>query len=72
MTGLIFKGVPLLLVGTKLRDRENLKSSKVLPDFPQMFFAGRRKGSLLCLYFLIAPSTPLKIQILAKDIHIRL
>lgn len=72
MTGLIFKGVPLLLVGSKLRDRENLKSSKVLPDFPQMFFTGRWKGTLFCLYFLVAPSTPLKIKILVKDNDIRL
>ena len=67
MTGLIFKGVPLLIAGIKLMDKEkNLKSSKVLPDPPKMFLSGRWKYTLLCLYFLTAFNILLKCKYYPK------
>lgn len=43
MTGPTFNWVPLLIAGTKLMDRENLKSSEDPLDPPKMFFQGKWK-----------------------------
>lgn len=51
MTEPTFKWVSLLIARTKLKDRaKNFKSSRVLPNPLKMFFSGKWKCTLLCLF----------------------